>query len=449
MKIGIIYPREKKVGLEAISIHWLLRIFNRAKTFFLDSDLSELYNCEKILISCHFENNYPYILQMLSKANIEIFRKKRKQKIYLGGPVAVNPYPLYYFIDAFFIGSFDSNSVKELVENEKKLFVHESIFIPEEKEKVKISRKRDDIYFGLNNEKLLVEIQSGCRNRCYFCLLSWNTPLGFVNFKKLVEKVQSMKFSKIFLIGSDIFSHPEIREIINFIANRNVEISFPSSRINEIEKFKDIIEKLKPKSFTIAPESSERIRNAMGKRFENEEILTACKVLKDCGVEHLKLYFMLGLPGETKEDLEEIAKLISLLRKEFFVSVTFSVFVPKAHTPFQFAPFEDVKTLEKKNKLMKKLLKNVKAHFTNPKKAFIQMLLSIGNKDISQLLSYVYTYGLNYSVWVKTAQKLKIDIEKYSKEKDKSFVFDFENIDTGVSKNTLYKLYEKYKNKVG
>lgn len=448
MSLAILYPRERKVGIESVSVHWLSGIFPRAKTFFLDSNLSGLRNCEKILVSCHFENNYPYILQILNQAGIEIFRKKRKHKIYLGGPVAVNPYPLYNFIDAFFVGSFDSESVKELVENEKELSAHESIFIPEQKEKAKIYKKRDEIYFGQHDKKLLLEIQSGCRGKCSFCLLGWNTSLSFANFEKLIEKVQTLKISEVFLIGSDIFSHPQIEEIIDFLSSRNLEISFPSSRISEIEKFRDVIAKLKPKSFTIAPESSEKIRNALGKEFGDEEILAACKVLRECGVEKLKLYFMLGLPGERKEDLEEMARLISVLRKEFRISATFSIFVPKAHTPLQFAHFESIEILEEKNRFMKKLLKGIKVHFTNPKKAFLQMLMSIGNKDISDLLSHTYTRGLNYSFWLKTAKKLRIDLEKYSREKDESFVFDFENINTGISKKTLYKLYEKYKRRI-
>ena len=448
MKLAILYPREKEIGREAISVSWLSNIFPTAKTFFLDSELSKLREAEKILVSCHFENNYPYILQMLSKAGVNIFRGKRRQKIYLGGPVANNPYPLYDFIDAFFIGSFDSRSVTYLVANEEKMLGCESIFVPGKKDRAKLSGKRDEIYFALNRNKLVLEIQSGCRNKCSFCLLGWNAKLSFSNFEKIKELVQSTKISEVFLVGSDIFSHPQIKEIVSFLSSRNLEISFPSSRINEIEKFSDIIAELKPKSFTVAPESSERIRNALGKKFSNEEILSACEILKNCGVRNLKLYFMLGLPGEEKSDLEEMIEIIQHVKKLFHVSATFSIFVPKANTPMQFAPFEDVKSLEQKNRYMKKSLKSVKAHFTNPKKAFIQMLLSIGNKDISKLLSHVYQKGLNYSFWIKTARKLKIDISLYSGEKDLSYKFDFENIDTGINRKTLYKLYKKYKDKI-
>ncbi len=440
-RIGILYPREEKIVNETISVNWLSRLFKFSTIVPLDR--VKKYDFDKILVSVHFENNYPYLLQMIEDLGLEIEREKRKTKIYLGGPVAINPYPLYNFIDAFFVGDFDSETVKHAVEDEEFLKKDRSLFIPEEKEEVRISRRRDPIYYHFFEDRLYVEIQSGCRNNCRFCMIGWTKMLSFnsvSHFENLVKKSKSA-----YLIGSDIFSHPHITEIINIMRSLDIDISFPSSRLEEIENNLDVIRDMKLKSFTIAPESSERIRKALGKNYSNEEVLNYASLLKDVGVKNLKLYFMIGLPGEREEDLEDIASLVKNLKKLFRVSVTVSVFVPKSHTPFQFAPFDDIKSLEKKNKTMKKLLKGVKVHLTNPKKAYIQMILSIGNKEISNLLKNVYRYGLNYSVWRKTAEKLGIDLKKYEMEKDVDFAFDFDSIKFEISKKTLYKVYEKYK----
>ncbi len=444
MEIAILYPREKRVGMQAVSVHWLRSIFPCARLYFLDSALRG--RAGKILISCHFENNYPYLLRMLKKAGVSVFRRKRKEELFFGGPVSVNPYPLYDFVDYFLIGDFDSETVREFVKSEEKESF-DFAFIPERKEHAKISRRREPCYYAFHSDTLFLEVQNGCRNFCAFCLLAWSKKLSFCDIEQAKRVVNSYNPEKVCLIGSDLFSHPEIGEFLEFLKKKKVEISFPSSRIEEIEKFKDYLKELKPESFTIAPESSERIRTALGKRFTNEQLLQGAEMLKNLGVKRLKLYFILGLPGERQEDLEEIAALVQKLGRIMKISASFSIFVPKPHTPMQFAPFESVVELKRKNIFMKKRLR-VKTHFTNPKKAFIQMLLSIGNKEISKLLAYVFDSGLNYSVWVKRARSLGINLEAYSREKPYEHEFDFESIDTGVSKKTLWKVYQRYKKEV-
>jgi radical SAM superfamily enzyme YgiQ (UPF0313 family) len=444
MEIAILYPREKEVGMQAISVHWLQKMFPRARVFFLDSNLEDLNKADLILVSCHYENNYPYILQMLERAGIAIFRKQRNQKVYFGGVVAVNPYPLYDFIDAFFIGDFDSSVRQAILDEDLKKY--EYVFIPEEKEFAKASRSKPEALFGIYDNTLYLEVQRGCRGRCRFCLIGWTKTMGFLEISEIKRIIKSHKIKSVFLVGSDIFSHPEIVELIYFLKDCGAKISFPSMRVEEVRKYEDIVKKLQPESFTIAPETCERLRKLLGKGFSDDEVVEVAEFLKSIGTKRLKLYFILGLPYESKQDLESCISLVERLRKTGLkLAVTFSIFVPKPHTPFQFAPFESVKSLSAKNKFVKKKLHFAKLHLTNPKKAFLQMLLSIGNREISKLLATVYSYGLNYSVWLKTAKALGIDLEKYSAEKTEEFHFDFETIDTGIRKKELFKIYEKYK----
>ncbi len=444
MKISILYPRERNVGMQSISVHWLKRMFPFAKTFFLDSHLAGLKDSDVILISCHYENNFPYILNMLEKAGIPILRKERKQKIYLGGPIAVNPYPLYYFINAFFIGDFDS-SVKEGILDEN-LSKYEYVFLPEEKESVRISRKCEEIHYGFYENKLYIQVQQGCRSRCRFCLIGWTKTQKMSEIEDMKKLVKMNKINSVFLVGSDIFSHPEIVEFISFLKEKNVKVSFPSMRVDEIEKYIDVIKNLRLENFTIAPESSERLRKLLGKNFSDEEIIECAEILKNHGTKKLKLYFIIGLPYERDEDIFSCISLLNRLKQlKLRISATFSIFVPKPHTPFQFARFESVEALSRKNKILRKELRFIKLHLANPKKAFIQFLLSIGDKKIAELLRHVYPYGLNYSVWTKTAKSLDINLDSYSVEKHLEYSFPFEGIETGVSKKTLYSVYENYK----
>ncbi len=448
--LAILYPRETKIAKKCISVNWLKNIFPYAKFVFLDTASPAFSHLpEKILVSCHFENNYPYILQILEREGIKIKRNERKgkPKIFLGGPVAVNPFPLYEFIDVFFIGDFSTEVVKKVIEENAE---NEHVFIPGKKEYASVSDERELLYYAFCEGELHVEVQCGCRNRCLFCLLGWTKKLAYCDVKAACEVVSILKPEKVFLIGSDIFAHREIEKIVSFVKSAGIELSFPSSRLSEIVEYLHLIKEISPKTFTIAPESSERIRRALNKRFSNEEILQVAELLKQVGVKKLKLYFILGLPGEREEDMDEIVALIKKLRKIMQVSATFSIFVPKPHTPMQFAPFQNIRELERKNKLMKKWISKltVKAHFTNPKKAFIQMLLSIGGKNISKLLARVYARGLNYSSWIKEAKRLGIDLKKYSEEKGFDYEFDFECINTGVSKKALWKIYQNYKKRV-
>jgi radical SAM superfamily enzyme YgiQ (UPF0313 family) len=181
--IAILYPREEKVGKECLAIYYINYVARclklRSKIYFLDSkDIAEVVNKDVVFISCHYENNYPYILNMLKNAGIEIDRNKRKQKIVLGGPVTCNPYPLYNFIDYFIIGDGEGAiaDVMENMEKEEMLLSFPFVFAPEKKEiaNANVAKHLAHEYVEeIDHDYLLLEVQRGCRSSCLFCLIGW------------------------------------------------------------------------------------------------------------------------------------------------------------------------------------------------------------------------------------------------------------------------------------
>jgi radical SAM superfamily enzyme YgiQ (UPF0313 family) len=267
--------------------------------------------------------------------------------------------------------------------------------------------------------------------------------------KLMLSKISNLqRYKGVMLVGSDIFANAEINEIVNFLVSKGMKITLPSIKLEDLEKMCDLLKEAKLESITIAPETSEKLRMAIGKNFTNDDVINAAHLLKKIGLKKVKLYFMIGLPYENMDDIEEVVRLINKFKAEFDgkVSVTFSIFVPKAHTPFQFAPLDDISLLEKKNMFLRKRVK--RCHLTNPKKARIQAWLSIGNKEISEILLRVHERMLNYSAWIKESKRCKVNLDIYCKEKDTDFNFDFNSIDFGISHEKLYKIYQNYKKKV-
>ncbi len=457
--VAILYPREERVGSEALSLymlqHGLRELKISSKIYYFGDAIEDLSKYDAVMVSCHYENNYPLVLQMLEKGGMSILRRERTLPVIMGGPVTVNPYPMYNFVDYFVIGDGDNimPALVEYLENSEKHTIPEWLFAPRLKEHAltNICALEHKHPISMNSKSFFLEIERGCSFSCLFCLIGWTKkPVRhrtLDEIKLIASKTHNFKnYEKVMLVGSDIFSNPEINEILEFLAERGVKISVPSIRIDQIEKFGDVLKKARIESITIAPENSERVRIALGKRFDNDQVYNSVEILERVGVERVKLYFMIGVPFEKDEDVDECIQIVKKCRKLFDgkVSCTFSIFVPKAHTPLQYAPLVSIDTLERRNKKIRKMF-GKSAHLTNPKKARIQAWLSIGNREISKILATTYPRGLNYSAWLKEAKKQGVGLKKYEEEKNPEFGFEFESIGTGMGKKTLYKIYERYK----
>lgn len=403
--------------------------------------------------SFSFDLDFLNVFKMLEKYKIPFKacdRDESQPLIFGGGPVlSSNPEPYADFFDFIIIGDGEGvniEAVKVCKENKgkpkleilEKLSTIEGIYVPSiEQGKVKkVSCDLSDcISTPILSEKsffkntYIIEIARGCSNRCGFCLASYlNLPQRFVNYEKVIESIDLglKNTNKLAILGALISAHPRFENICKYIyekvqENPEIELSVSSLRADAIEP--EVIKTLVAcgqKNTTIAIEAgSDRLRKVINKNLTEDQILNTVKVAEENGLKGLKIYAMIGLPTETQDDLKEMVELVKKIKKAhkgFSLGFSFSTFVPKPHTPFQWCEREGTASLEKKQNYLKKEFHKlgVKANFTSPKWDYYQTLLSRGGRELSEYVLNVYKHGGNIGAF-KSALK---DFAKSMKIKD-------------------------------
>jgi len=393
--------------------------------------------------SFSFDLDFINIFKMLEHYKIPLKSEDRDEThplIFGGGPVlTANPAPFSAFFDFVIIGDGEEvnkkaieycknnheKTKKELLEDLSKF---EGIYVPSlaQKDVVKAFCQLDEcVATPILSEKsffkntFIVEIARGCANKCGFCLASYlNLPARFVDYKEIINKLElGLKYTnKIALLGALISAHPKFEEICNYIyqkrqENPELELSVSSLRADSIEP--NVVKTLVAcgqKNTTIAIEAgSNRLRKVINKNLTDIQILQTVRIAKENGLKGLKIYAMIGLPTETQEDLEEMIDLAKKIRAEhkgFDLTFSFSSFVPKPHTPFQWCGRDDIKTLEKKQNYLKKEFHKlgIKSRFSSLKWDYYQALLSRGDNSLSEYIIRVYEQGGNIGAF-KTAYR--------------------------------------------
>lgn len=386
-------------------------------------------NINLIGFSFSFDLDFLNIFKILDKYKIPLKSCDREEShplIFGGGPVlSSNPQPFADFFDFVIIGDGEEVNVeavkickenKNLPKHEilQKLALIEGIYVPslnQEKVKKISSELNECISSPILTEgsffknTFIIEIARGCSNRCGFCLASYlNLPNRFVEYEKIIQNIDLgfKHTNKIALLGALISAHPQFEDICNYIHDKtnempDIELSVSSLRADAVEAnvIKTLV-KCGQKHATIAIEAgSERLRKVINKNLSEEQIFETVKVAKENGLKGLKIYAMIGLPTETQQDLEETVNLVKKLKQQykgFDLGFSFSTFVPKAHTPFQWCGRDDIKTLENKQNYLKKEFHKLgaKVSFSSPKWDYYQALLSRGGRELSDYVLRVY-----------------------------------------------------------
>ncbi len=409
-----------------------------AERIYTDSNSTKLMlkDVDLITFSFSFELDYLGILKILEKYDIPFLAKDRIDDyplIYAGGPVvSANPEPFAEFFDFIMIGDAEpdiekiinilkDNKLKSKQEKLELLSDIEGVYIPKfKKEGYKVKKSSSKLNFCTASPILtensffpdtyIMEVERGCTQKCGFCLTSYiNTPIRFSPLEEIIKKIDiGLKYTnKIALLGAIICAHPRIDDIAEYIiekidSGQEIEVTVSSLRADYVsDKVLEMLHKCGQKTATIAVEAgSERLRNIINKDLKTQDILTAVDKMVNQGFTGLKIYGILGLPKETYEDLDSFVNLCKEIKqkyKSFNIIPSFSTFVPKAHTPFQFAKREDTKTLEKKNEYIKKQFAKIgiKARTSSVKWDYIQSLLSRGSRELTPYLIEVYKQGGN------------------------------------------------------
>lgn len=420
-----------------------------------------------------FDMDFLTIFAMLERFSIPLKSKDRDETvplIFAGGPVvSANPAPYKDFFDFIIIGDGEdsnlevvnlckANKGKPKSEILKLLSELEGVYVPSLNNKPvnKITKRLSEcVYTPIISENaffkntFIAEMSRGCANRCGFCLASYmNLPLRCVPYDDIISAIELglEHTNKIALLGAQISAHPKFSEVFEYIdekikTGRKIEMSVSSLRVDAIRP--EIVKTLTSagqKNVTLAIEAgSERLRKVINKNLTEEQIFNAVKIAVENGLKGLKFYGMLGLPTETREDIDaliSLAERIKKIYKGFDITFGFSSFVPKPNTPFQWLGREETKSLEKKAEYLKKEMHKigVSVSVSSIKWDYWQAVLSRGDETFGDFLIEVYKSGGKLGDFKKAAAKYNINADYYALENyayDNDLPWDFINVKPG------------------
>jgi radical SAM superfamily enzyme YgiQ (UPF0313 family) len=285
-----------------------------------------------------------------------------------------------------------------------------------------------------------------------------NLPARFVVYDTIIEKIElGLKYTnKIALLGALVSAHPRFDDICSYIDKKieeghQIEMSISSLRADTITpKVVNTLVSTGQKHITIAIEAaSARLRKFINKNISEEQLFKTIRTAKENGLKGVKIYCMVGLPTETQEDIDEFLRLAKDLKSEFKgfgLEFSFSTFVPKPHTPFQWFGRKPTKDLEQIIKYLTKEFHKLgfDAKFSSPKWDYYQALLSKADEKLTDYLIEVYREGGKLGAFKSAAKKLKIDTDSYvidNIDLDKKLAWDI--IDIYPSKQLLKNEYNR------
>ncbi len=458
-----------------------------------------------LAFSIPFENDFINILTFLSLSNIPLESLQRNPDsplVIAGGMTSfINPEPIAPFIDIFLIGEGEtlldtfldtfSRYRPDIVNRDfRPLLDIPGIYIPSFYDidyspegsiasrtahppaptsipkQVERDINRFITFYTFPKEAsefsdmAILEVNRGCPRGCRFCAAGYLClPFRNRSLESLVAFLRETRPSQstIGLLGTGVSDHPDLLPLSREILSLGYHVSFSSLRIDRIsDTLASLLKKGGQKTVTLAPEAgSQRLRNLLKKDISEEQILEAVDILATYDILNLKLYFMIGLPGETMDDIHAILSLIRKIRHTVLkhryqnkrlgrITVTISPYVPKPGTPFQWFPFLDLSDIKTRLGWLKKnLSKEANTHVIAdlPKWAYIQAILSKGDRRISMLLKRVHQNGGN---WPQSFKESPINPDFFATRLlDEKEILPWDFIDTGISKSRLLKEYRQ------
>ena len=470
-----------------------------------------------------YELSYTNVLNILDLSGIPLHSADRGEDfpvIVAGGPCAYNPEPLADFIDLFMIGDgeelleqvcllkMECDSKKEFLQRACKL---QGVYVPafyepiynedgtikeikklyeEAPDRVKraVVEDLDKAEFPVKNivpfidtvhDRCVVETFRGCTRGCRFCQAGMIYRPVRERKKETIENLAKEQLantgheelSLLSLSTSDYSQfEPLATDLMKMCGENNVSLSLPSLRLDSFSfQVLQEIQKYRKSGLTFAPEAgSQRLRDVINKNITEENIFSAVEQAIELGWEHIKFYFMDGLPGETYEDLDGIGKIASDIMDlnfklkgrrggRFRVTVSVSNFVPKAHTPFQWAAQDRPEEFRAKHDHLAKQLhiKGVTFNYHETKTSNLEAIFARGDRKVCRLLEHAYHLGCKFDgwteyfkpqLWEQAFAETGPDLEFYAyRERDYEEILPWDIIDPLISREFLIRENEKAK----
>ena len=462
------YPAIEAFALSSLGYMWLYKIADMTEGInALRCSTDKLISCkniESIAFSMSFDFDFMGVFEILEKLNIPLYLKDRNAAhplVFAGGPViTTNPCPYEAFFDFMIIGDGEDifPKILEILKNHNKsealelLKDIEGVYVPGVSSVKKATAELNNVIYtpvlsdnSFFKDTFIIEVSRGCMNRCAFCTASYlNLPFRYYEYSKIIETIDlGLKYTnKVALLGAQISAHPAFKDIMLYLeskidAGQQLELGISSLRVDAVtpEMIK-ILVKGGQKHSTIAIEAaSERLRRYINKNLKEEQILNAVKISRENGLKGLKIYSMIGIPTETEEDIKEFVRLGKRIKEEnkgFGIEFSFSSFVPKPNTPFQWCERDSIKSLESKQKYLKRELAKfgIQTKFSSIKWDYWQAVLSRAGKDFAPLLVDIYKNGGNIGAYKAALKKSELQINNDFNTEDELF-WDFIDIEPG------------------
>lgn len=446
--------------------------------------------------SLSYEMSYTNIAYMLDLANIPLFASDRAESdpiIMGGGLCMVNPEPVAKFFDLISIGDGEEalDSLAKLYAESKakklskKQFLTlaskiEGIYVPNiGLDQASIKRacvtSLDETYFPTKiqvanteaiHNRAMLELFRGCSRGCRFCQAGFvYRPIRYRKSETLInyakELIKNTGYDEISLTSLSTCDYPFLREFLTelkpYTEKHKVKIALPSTRVDSFEA--EFVESSRKGSLTFAPEAgSQRLRDVINKNVTEEDILKSCQVAFSKGYSSIKLYFMIGLPTETEEDINGIIDLATKIKstyreyasnkKALALTVSTSTFIPKPFTPFQWEKqisLDEIREIQHKLKSTLKPL-GIKYSWHDYKTSQIESVLALGGDELCNVIATVSKNGgkydgwsehFKYDLWIDALKQHGLSVENYTSGRAVDSKLPWDKIEAGISKKFL------------